>query len=115
MPIYIFENPSTGEVIEIVQTIREEHIYVDKAGVQWSRVFTVPNTSFDSQIDPFNNQAYVDKTGKQKGVSMGDMYEQSKTASSKRKQKLGFDPVEKKHFKDWSDKRCGKRHPKDRE
>lgn len=114
MPVYIFENPKTGEVIEIVQTIREEHVYADKSGMKWNRVYTVPNASVDSDIDPFNDKAYVDKTGKQKGVSLGDMYEQSKTASSKRKQKLGYDPVEKKHFKDWSEKRGGKRHPKDR-
>ena len=41
MPIYIYQNPITEEVIEVVQSMSEDHIYFDESGLKWKRVFVV--------------------------------------------------------------------------
>ena len=38
MPLYVFKHPKTGEQIEIVQKMDEEHIYIDKNGLKWERM-----------------------------------------------------------------------------
>ena len=43
MPIYIFKNPETNETIEVIQRMRDKHVYVDDNGVEWKRVW-VPST-----------------------------------------------------------------------
>ena len=66
MPEYLFENPDTGEVISITQGIDEEHSYSEE-GRLFNRVFTVPNASVDSDIDPFSAQQFTEKTKNMKG------------------------------------------------
>ena len=61
MPEYLFKNPDTGEVISVVQGINEEHAYSENGKV-FERVFTVPNASIDSDLDPFSAQQFTDKT-----------------------------------------------------
>ena len=39
--------------------------------------------------------------------------DRAKEAGEKRKDKLGYDPVQKKWFEDYSKQRKGKRHPND--
>jgi hypothetical protein len=115
MPVYVFEHPDSdgsGPFVEVVQKMSDPHEYSDENGVVWNRVFMSPNASVDSDIDPFDKQAFVDKTRDQK-ANFGDFFDQSREASEKRKDKLGYDPVKRKYFKDWSDKRLGKRHPQD--
>ena len=79
MPEYLFENPETGEVISVIQGIDEEHTYSED-GVLFDRVFTVPNASIDSDVDPFSAQQFNEKTKNMKGT-MGDMWDYSKAVS----------------------------------
>jgi len=64
MPIYIYHNIETDEYREIVQSMKEDHAYFGEDGSEssWTRVFTIPNASIDSQIDPFSSKQFVDKT-----------------------------------------------------
>ena len=111
MPVYIFQHPQTEETIEIVQKHNEEHVYIDEFDVKWDRIFTVPQVSVDAKLDPYNSRGFVDKTSK--GGSVGDLWDMAKEASSKRKEKEGHDPLQKKWFSDYAKKRNGKKHPKD--
>ena len=106
MPEYLFENPDTGEVISITQGIDEEHSYSEE-GRLFNRVFTVPNASVDSDINPFSSQQFTEKTKNMKGT-MGDMWDYSAELSRKRKQACGgADPVRKKAEENYSKKRRG--------
>ena len=40
MPLYLYQNPKTKEYIEIIQTMSEEHSFVDPQGLKWDRIFT---------------------------------------------------------------------------
>jgi predicted nucleic acid-binding Zn ribbon protein len=55
MPFYVYQNPNTGEVIEVMQSMKEKHEYTDSEGVKWNRVFLNPNASIDTKIDPFRS------------------------------------------------------------
>lgn len=113
MPLYTYEHPETKEVVDIIQGMNDEHVYVDKQGIKWKRVWSVPQASIDSSTDPFDSQAFKNKAANQKG-SYGDLIDQSKELSQKRKDKLGYDPVQKKYFKEYSKKRRGIKHPLDK-
>ena len=113
MPTYIFEHPENGEIIEVVQKIKDFHIYIDVDGTEWRRIFTAPNMSVDSDIDPFSSKDFAEKT-KNKSQNLGDLWDRSRELSEKRKKALGHDPVKKKYFKDYTKKRKGMRHPKDK-
>ena len=53
MPEYLYEDPETGEKVSVSQGINENHKYnVD--GKEFDRVFTVPNASIDTKIDPMS-------------------------------------------------------------
>ena len=112
MPIYSYENPNTGDIIEIVQSMHDEHEYTDDNGVSWNRIFSIPNTTIDSDIDPFSTRSFLDKTNSR--GSVGDLMERSKELSDKRKNKLGYDPVQKKYFENYSKKRNGRKHNLDK-
>ena len=52
MPTYLFEHPDTGQVIEIQQSMSEEHEYIDSNGLKWIRLFCQPQASIkDKKID----------------------------------------------------------------
>jgi len=109
MPEYLFENPETGEVISVIQGIDEDHTYSED-GLVFDRVFTVPNASIDSDIDPFSAQQFNEKTKGMKGT-MGDMWDYSKELSDKRKKAHGGeDPIRKKAEKKYSEKRQGMKY-----
>jgi hypothetical protein len=113
MPIYLYQHPIEEDMIEVVQGMDDEHVYVDEYGVKWNRVFTSPNASIDNKIDPFNKNKFVEKTGNMKG-SVGDIWDKSAELSAQRAKVYGGeDPVQKKHFDDYAKKRGGKRHPKE--
>ena len=95
MPEYIYEHPETGEQVVVLQSVHEEHVY-EIEGVEYNRVYTVPNASIDTQIDPHSAKDFREKA---KG-SIGDLWDQSAEASSKRKERHGHDPVKKKFFED---------------
>tara|TARA_A200000159_G_C7293501_1_gene326796 strand:+ start:897 stop:1241 length:345 start_codon:yes stop_codon:yes gene_type:complete len=113
MPLYTYEHPETGEQIEVVQTMSEDHVYVDKKNIKWKRVFDIPQASIDASIDPFDQRSFTDKTKNKKGT-YGDLLDRSKELSQARKDKAGVDPIQQKYFKDYKDKRRGVKHPMDR-
>ena len=88
----------------------EDHVYFDSEGLKWKRVFTVPNASIDSQIDPYSANEFVRKTENKVGT-MGEMMDYSKELSQSRAEKNGgIDPIKEKHYKDYSSKRKGAKH-----
>ena len=108
MPEYLYENPDTGEQVSVWQSAHEDHSYkID--GVAYDRVYTVPNASIDTRIDPDSPSEFREKA---KGT-IGDIWDQSAIASEKRTKQRGEDPVKKQFFKDYSAKRKGAKHPKD--
>ena len=87
MPIYLYENPETGEVKEVLQKAKEEHVYFDENNLKWKRVWTIPHASVDTQADPFSEKAFSDSTNNKK---------MTKEMSQKRADKSGGqDPVKK--------------------
>jgi hypothetical protein len=111
MPIYLYQNPKTREIKEIIQSVHDLHEYYED-NIKWNRVFTVPEVNTQDKLSVDSNAKDFDRiTGKKKG-SIGDLWDQSKELSEKRKKIYGKDPVKEKYFKDWSKKRKGKLHPK---
>ena len=112
MPLYIFKHPETGEEIEVVQSMKDEHIYIDESGAKWDRVFFATNASIDTQGDCFSKEDFARRTAKQ-GMTVGDMWDLSKEMSNKREKIAGDDPVKKKYFKNYEKKRKGDKHDYD--
>ena len=110
MPLYTYRHPDTGEEKDVLQSMNDEHIYIDEFGLEWKRVFTVPHASIDSNIDPFSESQFRDSTGAKKGT-VGNMLDYSEEMSQRRAEKAGGeDPVKKKYFDDYAAKRNGQRH-----
>ena len=110
MPFYLFQNPKTQEVIEIMQSMKADHVYIDEKGVKWNRIFTVPNAAIDSgSIDPYSKEDFLKATEK-KGITCGEMFDLSAEMSQKRESKDGKDKVKEKAQKDYK-KKTGKAHP----
>lgn len=113
MPIYQFLNPKTQEVVEVIQKMKDPHVYVDEDGLEWKRIWEAPNASIDSQINAESQRDFLRKT-ENKHMTVGDIMDQSKEMSEHRaKLHGGRDPVQRKYFDDWSKKRKGKPHPND--
>jgi predicted nucleic acid-binding Zn ribbon protein len=83
MPIYLFQNPNTGEVVEVFQAMKDDHAFIDKDGLKYKRLFTSPNYAIDSKIDPFSSKDFAEKTRNKKGT-IGDLLNQSKELSEQR-------------------------------
>lgn len=110
MPIYIYKHPESEQYEEVFQGMNDKHVYFDSDGLEWKRVFTIPNASIDSQIDPYSSKEFIQKTENKKGT-IGDMMDYSKELSHNRAEKNGgLDPVKEKYYKDYSDKRKGAKH-----
>ena len=110
MPIYEYRNPDTGKTVEVIQGMKDNHEFTDDNGVKYERVFSIPNASIDTQIDPFNVDRLMDKTRKKQTV--GEMWDHAEELSNKRAEKAGgTDPIKEQYLKDYSKKRKGKRHP----
>ena len=91
--------------------MNDPHVF-SKDGVEWQRVFLSPNASISSNSDPFNSNAFLDKTATMKGT-VGDMMDYSAELSEKRAEKSGgIDPIRKKHFDNY-EKSVGKKHLND--
>jgi hypothetical protein len=112
MPIFLYRNPNTNEIREIVQSVHEEHIFIDKDGLKWEREFTIPNASIDTQIDANNPNDFVNKTANKRGT-LGEILDKSKELSEKREKQLGKDPIKTAMYKKYKDER-GKSHPQER-
>jgi hypothetical protein len=116
MPIYQFSHPEHPIVIEVLQSMKEPHIYVDDEGVEWNRVWSAPNASIDAKVDPFSSRHFVDAVNGKKGGTIGDMWDMSKEMSEKRKRVVGTgkDPLKEKYEHEYSSKRRG-RKPKNQD
>lgn len=114
MPEYIYKHPTEDKYISIIQTMNEDHEYFEE-GLEWKRVLTSPklSTSSGDSIDPFDNNAFINKTSNMKG-NYGDLIDQSREMSEKRASiHGGEDPLKRSHFDSWSEKRGGMIHPQD--
>ena len=109
MPRYIFQHPETEEVIELIQTMNEDHVYIDSSGLKWNRLFTPPQMNFDVKCDPNSAKDFAKVT--EKPGTIGDLWDRSAELSAKRADKNGgIDPVKEQYFKDYSAKRSGQKH-----
>lgn len=111
MPIYIYQNPETLQIKEIIQSVNDKHEYQEN-GLKWNRIFTVPQIAIDFKLDANSTEKdFAEKTKNKKG-KVSDLWDQSRELSEKREKLYGKDPVKEKYFKEWSKKRKGKKHPK---
>jgi hypothetical protein len=109
MPNYLFKNPNTGAIVQVFQFMNEEHVYFEN-GIQYERIYTVPNASIDSEINPNSSTQFVEKTGKMKGT-LGEIWDYSQELSQKRaKEHGGEDPLRKKAEEKYSKKRKGMKY-----
>ena len=111
MAQYLYEHIESGEVVEVTQSMREEHIFNGENGTeigQWRRVFTVPLTAIDTKLDPRDKNAFVRRTEKYSKV--GDFQDISRDLSAQRAAKDGRDPVKEKWLDNYEKSRLGKRH-----
>jgi len=110
LPQYTYKHPKTGKTKDVIQTMSQEHCYRED-GVEWERVWTVPQAAVDANIDPFSQNAFVDKIGSQKG-SLGDCFDRSAEMSAKRAEKRGgVDKVKEDYYAAYAKKRGNKKHP----
>jgi|TARA_B100000085_G_C18563135_1_gene520418 AMMECR1 domain-containing protein len=112
MPFYLYQHPKTEQIIEVMQSCKDKHEFIDSEGVQWNRVWTVPNASVDNCNDG-TEEGFMRYT-QDKAGTIGDLWDASKESSEKRKQRYGEDKVQQKFFKDYSQKRKGLKHEKER-
>lgn len=92
--------------------MNDEHVYFE-GGVQWNRVYTLPNVVIDANPNPMSNSKFVNDLSTKKG-NVGDLLDRSKELSEKRaKMNGGRDPIQDKWFDDYKKKRKGKAHPAD--
>lgn len=112
MPIYTYKHPTEERYKEVVQGMNDDHTYSED-GVEWGRVWDIPNAAISSNDDPFNSNNFVEKTANMKGT-FGDMMDYSAELGEKRASKMGGeDPVKKQFFKDYENK-VGKKHLSDK-
>ncbi|MBT7437989.1 MAG: hypothetical protein HN786_05135 [Cellvibrionales bacterium] len=90
--------------------MNDEKKYVDDDGVEWKRVWSLPQLSTEASIDPWDNADFVNKTANTKGT-LGDMMDRSQELSQKRAdQNGGVDPVKEKYYENYSKQRGGAVH-----
>ena len=110
MPFYLFQSPTTEEIQEIYFHMNDEKQFLDEQGVEWKRIYTVPQASIDTKADPFSSTDYVKVTNK-RGGTYGDLLDKASEMSRKREEKMGVDPVKEKVFKEYSKTRHGLKPP----
>lgn len=112
MPIYLYQHPQTQEVKEIIQRMNETHEYTEN-GIQWQRIFIAPNGAETtvSNLNPFDKKAFMEKTGKMRNITQGDLWDISADLSKKRERILGKDPIKEKTKQQYSEKCGGIPHP----
>jgi hypothetical protein len=114
MPLYLYENKQTGEVLEVLQGMNDVHEYHGEDGTEkglWRRVYVNPNMSTDTKLDPFSSESFRASTVGKKD-SYGDLFQRSAEASAMRAEKAGgTDPVKQKTYDDYRKMTNGKAHP----
>ena len=110
--IYTYEHPETGERIEVEQKITDIHEFTCKDGIQWYRIFDIPNVSMNNKVDPWSVNQFMDKTNGS-NQKLSDLYDRSQELSEMRaEQSGGADPLRVKAEADYSKKRMGRKLPK---
>lgn len=113
MPLYLYENEETGEVLEVLQGMNELHEYHGIDGREkglWRRVYVNPQLSSDTKVDAFDKKSFVNSTTK-KNDSYGDLFDRSAEASAQRAERYGKDPIKEKYYAEYNKKTNGKLHP----
>ena len=110
--VYSFIHPDSEEVKELDQKMSEPHVYIDENGIEWKRVFTPLNFTVDGRVNPMSSKEFVEKVTT-KGNTVGDVQDMAKEMSQKRVDKYGHDPIKDQYFKEYSEKRKGKKHRED--
>ena len=112
MPNYLFQNPETGEIAEVFQFMRDEHVHIVD-GVSWVRLYTVPQAASNTaKVDPYSSKDFARRT-EGKSMTWGNMWDSSRALSEERAQKEGSDPVLTEHFNQYSKNRKGMKHELD--
>ena len=110
MPNYTFKHPDREEYEEIFFHMKDEPKSFSKDGVDWQRVFDLPQLSTVGSIDPWNSNDFVNKTAEKKG-NFGDLIDTSAELSAKRaEERGGIDPLKQKYYDNYAKERGGKRH-----
>lgn len=109
MALYQYCNPLTGKIIEIEQGMNDPHEY-SECGIKFNRIFTVPNASVDTIINPFSEKDYINKTANKKGT-YGEALQHSAELSEKRLAIAGVDHVKENYFNDYEKSHHGMKHP----
>lgn len=105
--IYTYEHPETKERVDIEQGMNDDHIFV-KDGIQWNRVFYVPNAFVTEPVNAFSETYFLNKT-KNSGT-LGDLYDRAAELSDIRAEKSGgIDPIKEKAKEDYSKARGGRK------
>lgn len=112
MPLYIFKHPSREEYQEVFFKMNDKKIFKDEDGITWERVYTSPELNTVGQTDPWSHNDFMNKTSSKKGT-VGDMMNHSEELSQKRKDKMGYDPLKKKYYENYSKSRGGAKHPRE--
>ena len=113
MPLYLYENKETGEVLEVLQGMNELHEYHGIDGREkglWRRVYVNPTLSSDTKVDAFDKKSFINSTVG-KNDTYGDLFERSAEASAKRAERYGKDPVKEKKYAEYNKMTNGKLHP----
>ena len=115
--VYQFKNKKTGKIVDIVMSMKNYRPYRGKSDNEdhWERVYDVPQVNIGNAtvVDPFDNKAFVNKTGGMTG-KYGDLLDYSSELSDRRAALAGGeDPLKRKYFDDYKKKTNGKKHIKD--
>jgi len=106
--IYIYKHPDQEEYREVLQGMNDDHVYFED-DLEWKRVFTIPNMSMDTQIDPYSSKDFVTATANKKGT-FGDIMDFKQEIAEKRRDKEGKDPISEKYMTAY-EKANGVSHP----
>jgi len=116
--VYQFRNTKTGKIKDVVMPMKDYKPYKGENGNEdfWERVYDLPQVNIGNAkvVDPFDNKAFVNKTGNMQG-KYGDLLDYSSELSERRASlNGGEDPVKRKYFDEYKKKTNGKKHVKDR-
>tara|TARA_X000001382_G_scaffold130173_3_gene124196 strand:+ start:1814 stop:2227 length:414 start_codon:yes stop_codon:yes gene_type:complete len=116
MPLYLYENKETGEVLEVLQAMNDTHEYNGEDESEkglWRRIYVNPNMCTDTKLDPFSQSSFRASTVG-KNDTYGQLFERSAEASEMRAQQAGgVDPVKQKSYDDYKKMTNGKLHPQE--
>lgn len=98
-------------IIEVIQSMNEDHSFYIKDGIRYNRIFTIPNSSIDVKYDPYSAADFNKVTGGNKKGTIGDLFDRSREFSEKRAGNSGQDSIKEQFYKDYAKERNGKEHP----